>query len=748
MTSFGAIARRIAPVDQACSLRRLVDRLHAEPEVKLVAIVNAHRQPVGLLARTEVLAANEYESSALSVGDLVKVDAARGELVIRQSDDLLSMADSQSEHASSKGCVVVEDGRYLGVVTQRELLVLRRKFKLDVPPTSVPVETEHLTQDRFLAEVIEAMPSMVSVKDGSTGRYILLNRAGERLLGVKRGSFLGKTDAELFSSVQAEAIVAREFKAREGKGTAFASEGELIQSDGSTLTTSHQTRILHAGVEGRELVLDVCTDISERKHAEARIVRLAQYDPLTDLANRTLFNQMLGEALTTGRSRQPRVAVLCLDLDRFKSVNDTLGHPVGDLLLQQTADRLRHCVRTDDTIARLGGDEFAIVLARANDRDEVAKVADRIVKSLSAPFQLNRQEVSIGVSIGIALAPEHGQQAEDLLKRADMALYVAKGDGRGTFRFFLPEMDDRLQARRDLELNLRKAIAAREFVVHYQPQFNLGTNSYSGCEALVRWNHPGRGLILPGEFVPMAEEIGLIHILGDWILQEACREASHWPDHIRLSVNLSPVQFRRKGLLPSVMIALAGSGLPPHRLELEITESVLLQDSETNLQTLRDLRDLGVRIAMDDFGTGYSSLGYLRAFPWDRIKVDRTFVRDMMNDHQARTIVRTILDLGNSLGIMTTAEGVETQAQLDELRLLGCAEIQGFLLSRPKPGEELEPLIGRVEPIDDDDFDADFEEIGDNVYHLDDATTAANSSTASMDVAQEHIRRTLPSRTR
>ncbi|MFY8210384.1 MAG: putative bifunctional diguanylate cyclase/phosphodiesterase [Caulobacter sp.] len=429
----------------------------------------------------------------------------------------------------------------------------------------------------------------------------------------------------------------------------------------------------------------------------AQIARLAHFDPLTDLPNRVLFQKSLSEALARRSRKGDALAVHFVDLDRFKTVNDTLGHPLGDALLKIAAERLRGCVREGDTVARLGGDEFAVVQTGLDDGNGATRLAARIVEAMAAPFDLQGHHVVIGASVGVSLAPTDGDDADELLKKADMALYRAKADGRGAYHFFERAMDEQLQARRALELDLRRALQAGEFELVYQPLYHLGAERVTGCEALLRWYHPERGTVSPADFIPLAEEIGLIVQLGEWVLRRACAEAANWPEHVRLAVNLSPAQFRDRGLVRTVVSALAASGLSANRLELEITESVLLQDNAANMTMLHDLKALGVRISMDDFGTGYSSLSYLRSFPFDKIKIDQTFVRDILHDSDAMAIIKAVLDLGASMGVTTTAEGVETLEQLNALRSQGCAEIQGYFISRPAPASEIAKMLGVVD---------------------------------------------------
>jgi diguanylate cyclase (GGDEF)-like protein/PAS domain S-box-containing protein len=443
----------------------------------------------------------------------------------------------------------------------------------------------------------------------------------------------------------------------------------------------------------RQAILVAVVDVTERKQAEARIEHMAHHDALTGLPNRVLFHRRLGEALSRIRRGGGNLAVLCLDLDQFKSVNDTLGHPVGDALLKTVAQRLDHCVRDTDMVARLGGDEFAIILPTIGGPQNAEQTASKVIDELGQPYEIQGHEVVVGASIGIAIAPGDGDAADALLRNADMALYRAKGDGRGRFNFFEPEMDKRIQLRRSLELDLRKAFHNGEFELYYQPLINLEGGIVSGFEALLRWHHPERGMVSPGEFIPLAEEIGLITPLGEWVLRKACAEAMTWPANVKVAVNLSPVQFKSRNLVQAVLMALAYSRLPATRLELEITESVLLGETEANLAMLHQLRGLGVHISMDDFGTGYSSLSYLRSFPFDKIKIDQSFVRELAERPDCMAIIRAVVGLGTSLGIATTAEGVETPEQLERLRAEGCTEVQGFLFSPPRRASDVALML-------------------------------------------------------
>jgi diguanylate cyclase (GGDEF)-like protein len=424
-------------------------------------------------------------------------------------------------------------------------------------------------------------------------------------------------------------------------------------------------------------------DITERRRAEAQIAQLAHYDALTGLCNRSRFQEEL-QQVETRVKRGECFALFCLDLDRFKEVNDSLGHPIGDLLLKAVASRLADCVRESDIVARLGGDEFAILQIGACLPAETTALASRLIESISIPYELMSHQVAVGVSVGIALAPNDAIDPDALLRSADMALYRAKADGRNLYRFFEAEMDARMQARRSLEIDLRKAIVAGEFELLYQPIIDLRTEKISGFEALLRWRSPTRGLLDPADFIPLAEETGLIVPLGNWVLRQAFMDAVGWPGEVNLAVNLSSAQFADKQLIPTVMSALAASGLSASRLELEITESALLRDAETTLTVLQKLREIGVRIVMDGFGTGYFSLSHLRKFRFDKIKIDQSFIRDMSDHEVSLAIVRAVVAMCGSLSIRTVAVGVETNQQFERLKSEGCTEAQGYLFSPPR----------------------------------------------------------------
>ena len=434
--------------------------------------------------------------------------------------------------------------------------------------------------------------------------------------------------------------------------------------------------------------LAIHEDITERQRADEQIAHMARHDALTDLPNRIMLRERLQHELKRVK-RGECLAVLCLDLDQFKSVNDTLGHPIGDELLKLVADRLRGCTREPDTIARLGGDEFAIIMTQMKEPTDAASLSRRIRESIIRPYQVDGHQIVSDLSIGISIAPIDGTESDILLKNADMALYGAKADGRGTYRFFEPDMNTRMKARRELEMDLRKALHNKEFELYYQPLVTLQTNEISAFEALLRWHHPTRGMISPAEFIPIAEETGLIIPLGEWVLKTACQETVNWPAHVKVAVNLSPSQLNNRNLVRVVNEALSESGMPARKLQLEITETVLMQNTFSTLATLHELRKLGVQIAMDDFGTGYSSLSYLRSFPFDKIKIDRSFIQDLSNGAGPLAIVHAVAGLANGLNMISTAEGVETQQQLETLQAIGCTEMQGYLFSQARPAKEV-----------------------------------------------------------
>jgi diguanylate cyclase (GGDEF)-like protein len=440
-------------------------------------------------------------------------------------------------------------------------------------------------------------------------------------------------------------------------------------------------------------MINVVDDVTDQRRANERIAHLAHYDALTDLPNRVLFREQIERELRrTGHGEQ--FALRYIDIDEFKGINDSLGHHVGDELLKTVATRIRSCIGRNDLIARLGGDEFAVIQTGLGNDADVVEFVTRIHEAIRQPYQCLGHQLSTDASIGIARAPQDGTELDQLIKNADLAMYGAKADGRRTHRFFEPAMDACAKAKLAMEQDLRQALVDGGFEIHYQPLVDLGRNEVTGCEALLRWRHPERGMISPAEFIPVAEDTGLINELGEWVLRTACAEAASWPDHIRLAVNVSPVQLKCQTIALKIAGALAASGLSARRLELEITEAVLIRDDEAALAILHQLRAIGVRIALDDFGTGYSSLSYLKRFPFDKIKIDRCFVSDIAEIDGSSAIVQAVVNIAASRNMTTTAEGVETQAQREILRALGCTEMQGYLFSAARPGPEVRKLFG------------------------------------------------------
>ena len=559
-------------------------------------------------------------------------------------------------------------------------------------------ERRKLEQERdrnytFLSQIIDHIPSQITVKDAQDRRYLLVNRVAESQFGISRDLIVGKTAFDVFPEAAAEMVTTDDDRTlQSADGGLFLDERPWVsQTMGERYITSKRLGIRDSAGEP-SYIINVVEDVTEHRRANEKIAHLAHYDALTDLPNRVLFREQIERELEKAVGGQ-QFALLYIDIDEFKSINDSLGHHVGDELLKAVAARIKGSTKPTDLIARLGGDEFAVIQTAVGSRADVVEFVTRIHDAIRQPYQCLGHQLSTDASIGIALAPQDGTDLDQLIKSADLAMYGAKAEGRRTHRFFEPAMDARAKARLTMEQDLRHAMLDGAFEIHYQPLLDLRSNEVAGCEALLRWRHPERGMVSPAEFIPLAEETGLINELGDWVLQTACAEAAAWPSYIRLAVNVSPIQLKSQTLALRITNALATSGLPPHRLEIEITEAVLIHDDETALTILHQLRAIGVRIALDDFGTGFSSLSYLKRFPFDKIKIDRCFVSDIEVDGSA-AIVQAVVNIAASRNMTTTAEGVETESQREILRRLGCTQMQGYLFSAPKPAADVRRLLG------------------------------------------------------
>ena len=607
-------------------------------------------------------------------GDYPEAIGHEEEWIKERVAKLFNPSKAHEQHLSDGRCILIEERR----TTDGGVIGLR----VDI--------TELKQREESFRLLFEGNPVPMIVYDRDRHTILSVNEAAMSHYGYTRQQFLCMNLRHIHDCDTYEELKQIDHGSIEGySGRTW----KHIKADANQIDVAIYARaITHGNVPA---VLIACIDITERKEAEARVAHMAHHDALTGLPNRVMMRIRMEEALTRLRRSGKSVATLCIDLDNFKSVNDTLGHPCGDHLLQCVAQRLRSALRAEDTAVRLGGDEFAVVQTDVQDPAEVSALARRILEDLSEPYDIMGHQVLIGASIGIAMAPGDGIDADKLLKSADLALYRAKADGKGAFRFFESEMDARVQARRHLEMELRGAMLAHKLDVNYQPLVNLKTGQISGFEALVRWPHPERGFVPPSEFIPVAEETGLISTLGAYVLRRACTDAVKWPPHVKLAVNLSALQFRTGNLFALVKQTLEETGLSPKRLELEITESLLLDKVDQVMATLHALRALGIHISMEDFGTGYSSLSYLRKFPFDKIKIDQSFVRNLADNADSQAIVRAILSLGSSLGITITAEGVETEAELDCLKTEGCNEGQGYLFSKARPQTEVLELLAQ-----------------------------------------------------
>jgi diguanylate cyclase (GGDEF)-like protein/PAS domain S-box-containing protein len=612
--------------------------------------------------------------------------------------------------------LVSRSGRLLGMISThwhkphqpteralRSLDVLARQAADLIERTQAEATLrENEQRFRWFASIVESSDDAI-VSKNRDGIITSWNRGAERVLGYTAEEMIGKTATFLIPPDRREE--GRMILERIGRGERIDHfETVRRRKDGGSILVSLTISPVK-NVEGRVVgASGIARDVTEQRRIERelmekRISHIAHHDALTDLPNRVFLRERLEKELKYVE-RGGQLAVLCLDLDGFRSVNETLGHSIGDELLKAAADRMRECLGGINFIARLGGDEFAMLQAPLEHPTDAAVLAQRLRDQMMRPFELNGHQIVLEISSGIALAPNDGTDVHQLLKSADLALHEAKFEGRGTYRYFEPEMDARVKMRRSLEVDLREVLAKRELELYYQPIVNLQSNKVSGCEALLRWHNPRHGMMSPAQFIPVLEDSKLMIPIGEWVLRQACTDAATWSDDIKVAVNVSPLQLRNETWPHFVVRTLEATGLPPERLELEITESVLMENNESTLRTLHQMSELGVRIAMDDFGTGYASLSYLRSFPFNKIKIDRSFIDDLSSSAECLKIVQAVTSLSGALNLITTAEGVETERQLEIIRAAGCTEMQGYLFSPPRPiGEILQLIVPRTEGV-------------------------------------------------
>jgi diguanylate cyclase (GGDEF)-like protein/PAS domain S-box-containing protein len=629
--------------------------------------------------------------AGMSLHQLVKHREDTGSFVGNAYEYIGKLLTSAAEGEAFTTTRELKDGRIIAVANQpmpgggwvstHEDITKRRQAEKSLESTQ-----------SFLNTVIENVPATLVVKDARDHRYVLINRAGEDLFGLPREQMIGKIPHDFFAKSEADSITANDDEVVKSGHHLTIEEAPLhTPGKGTRLVTSK--RLVIPGNDGKpQYLLSVIEDVTERKQAEAKIAHMAHHDALTDLPNRAAFNECLAASLEKAGAGGEQFAVLCLDLDRFKEINDVFGHAVGDRMLCEVSRRLQ-AAAAGAFLARVGGDEFTLI-AEGPQPATAEALAERLQASLADEIDIEDHPLRIKLTIGVAVFPTDGADAAMLMGNADAALYRAKAEARGSIRFFEAEMDQRLREQRALQQDLRTAIERNELVLHYQPQALIG-GEVIGFEALVRWQHPTRGLVPPTMFIPVAEDNGLIISLGEWILREACREAATWPKPLQIAVNLSPVQFQYGDLVGLVHGVLLETGLASHRLELEITEGVLIGDFSRAVSILRRLKTLGVRIAMDDFGTGYSSLSYLQSFPFDKIKIDQAFITNVHQSPQSVAIIRAVIGLGRGLDLPVVAEGVENEAQLAFLSQEACDEVQGYLIGRPMPIERYAEMTGR-----------------------------------------------------
>jgi len=555
--------------------------------------------------------------------------------------------------------------------------------------------TQLADSETVYESLVQGMPQCLYRMDRN-GRLTFANQALEKYLGRSRHEIVGRFLYEIYPKDLADKSRQDDLRVLQGETLHLIEEGVSADRSQRTFLEGVKTPIHDhtgeiVGIQG------IFWDITARKSAEEQIEYLAHHDPLTDLPNRVLLRDRFIQAQAQAARDENRVALLFLDLDHFKLVNDTLGHPIGDRLLQAVAERLRHNMRETDTISRQGGDEFVVVLPEVADPETAGGIAGKLMEQFREPFRVNGHRLNVTLSLGIALYPDDGDDFDTLMKKADTAMYSAKEAGRNTLRFFTPEMNAETAARLELQNRLQRALEKDELVLHYQPQFDLGSGRITGAEALLRWQDPARGLIPPGDFIPIAEDTGLIVPIGEWVIGEACRELRHWHEkgatELSMAINLSAIQFRRSHLVEIVARALQENRLPAECLEFELTESVLMREDSSVLDTLTALKGLGVKLSIDDFGTGYSSLAYLKRFDVDKLKIDQSFVRDLCSNPDDEAIVHAVITMARNLKLRTVAEGVESPEQAERLRLFSCDEVQGYHFGRPMPAEAFRQLL-------------------------------------------------------
>ena len=656
-----------------------------DAQERMVVCNNQYREMYGL--------SPDIVKPGCTLRDVIENRIASGSLECDADEYRKALVDAMAQGETTRWIVEASGGRAISVINKptgdgdwvatHEDITERRRSEQELKRTKT-----------FLDTVVENVPVTIIVKEVPDHRYVLINRAGEKFFGIPREQIIGRTVAEVFSQETAASIIENdEVVLQSGQETFFDVHPVATPGGQTRIARSHRLPMVDENKQVRYL-LGVVEDVTERKRAEARIEHLAHHDPLTNLPNRAALNECLASMLERSAAAGESFAVLCIDLDRFKEVNDVFGHSVGDAMLLEIGRRLQK-VAGGAFVGRIGGDEFIIIAADGDQPAGAEKLSDELLASTDDEMEIAGNSLRMGLSIGVAIYPSDGQDEATLIANADAALYRAKAEGRGTMRFFEREMDKRLRDRRALQNDLRSAIARDEIELHFQPQARID-GEITGFEALVRWHHPVRGTIAPSTFIPLAEESGLIIPMGEWILREACREAASWPRKLQIAINLSPVQFRHGDLAGLVHSILLETGLSPRRIELEITEGVLIGDFSRAVSILRRLKALGVRIAMDDFGTGYSSLSYLQAFPFDKIKIDQAFIANLDQNPQSAAIIRAVIGLGHGLALPIVAEGVETQAQLDFLARESCDEVQGFLFGRPGPIADFAEQVGRL----------------------------------------------------